>query len=103
MTGTYVWTRKTASAMSSCIAENRAGEPHRQGPDQFDIGRDRRRGGSSIISAATTETFIWPVDGGQHDAARRKLAELMTHAGLPTYLAPDIDYRIWRKLASTPR
>ena len=45
----------------------------------------------------TTETFIWPVDGGSH-APLGELAELMTHAGLPTYLAPDIDYRIWRKL-----
>ena len=45
----------------------------------------------------TTETFIWPVDGGSH-APLAELAELMTHAGLPTYLAPDIDYRIWRKL-----
>ncbi len=45
----------------------------------------------------TTETFIWPVDGGAH-ARLAEMAELMTHAGLPTYLAPDIDYRIWRKL-----
>lgn len=45
----------------------------------------------------STETFIWPVDGGSHPPLAA-LAELMTHAGLPTYLAPDIDYRIWRKL-----
>jgi 2-dehydropantoate 2-reductase len=45
----------------------------------------------------TTETFIWPVDGDSHGPLVQ-LTELMTHAGLPTFLAPDIDYRIWRKL-----
>lgn len=45
----------------------------------------------------TTETFIWPVDGGKH-APLEEMAQLMTKAGLPTYLASDIDYRIWRKL-----
>jgi 2-dehydropantoate 2-reductase len=28
----------------------------------------------------------------------REAASLLTRAGLPTYLADDIDYRIWRKL-----
>jgi 2-dehydropantoate 2-reductase len=44
-----------------------------------------------------TETFIWPVAGGEN-AAVREAASLLTRAGLPTYLADDIDYRIWRKL-----
>jgi 2-dehydropantoate 2-reductase len=44
-----------------------------------------------------TETFIYPVAGGENDVVR-EAASLLTRAGLPTYLAPDIDYRIWRKL-----
>jgi 2-dehydropantoate 2-reductase len=44
-----------------------------------------------------TETFIWPVAGGPNDVVR-EAASLLTKAGLPTYLADDIDYRIWRKL-----
>src|SRR5262249_6428218 len=44
-----------------------------------------------------TETFIWPVAGGEN-ARVREAAALLTRAGLPTYLAGDIDYRIWRKL-----
>ena len=45
----------------------------------------------------TTETFIWPMDGGNHPRLA-EMAELLTAAGLPATLAPDIDYRIWRKL-----
>jgi len=44
-----------------------------------------------------TETFIWPVDGGEHPLIH-EAASLLTRAGLPTHLASDIDYRIWRKL-----
>lgn len=44
-----------------------------------------------------TETFIYPVAGGEN-AAVQEAARLLTRAGLPTYLASDIDYRIWRKL-----
>ena len=44
-----------------------------------------------------TETFIWPVAGGEN-AVVSEAARLLTKAGLPTYLASDIDYRIWRKL-----
>lgn len=45
----------------------------------------------------TTETFIQPLDGGVHKRLE-ELAELLTASGLPSTLAPDIDYRIWRKL-----
>jgi 2-dehydropantoate 2-reductase len=44
-----------------------------------------------------TETFIWPVAGGEN-AVLAEAARVLTEAGLPTYLASDIDYRIWRKL-----
>lgn len=44
-----------------------------------------------------TETFIWPVADGEN-AVVDEAAALLTRAGLPTYLASDIDYRIWRKL-----
>lgn len=44
-----------------------------------------------------TETFIWPVAGGENDLVS-EAARLLTDAGLPTFLASDIDYRIWRKL-----
>jgi 2-dehydropantoate 2-reductase len=44
-----------------------------------------------------TETFIWPVAGGENPVVR-EAAAIFTRAGLPTYLASDIDYRIWRKL-----
>jgi 2-dehydropantoate 2-reductase len=44
-----------------------------------------------------TETFIWPVTGAKNGIVQ-EAASLLTRAGLPTYLADDIDYRIWRKL-----
>jgi 2-dehydropantoate 2-reductase len=44
-----------------------------------------------------TETFISPVAGGEN-AVIAEVARLLTEAGLPTFLASDIDYRIWRKL-----
>jgi 2-dehydropantoate 2-reductase len=44
-----------------------------------------------------TETFIWPVADGENSTVR-EAAALLTRAGLPTYLADDIDTRIWRKL-----
>ena len=44
-----------------------------------------------------TETFIWPVAGGENPVVR-EAASLLTRAGLPTYVADDIDFRIWRKL-----
>jgi 2-dehydropantoate 2-reductase len=44
-----------------------------------------------------TETFIWPVAGGEN-AVVKEAAAIFTRAGLPTYLADNIDYRIWRKL-----
>ncbi|MDH3467761.1 MAG: ketopantoate reductase family protein [Gammaproteobacteria bacterium] len=44
-----------------------------------------------------TETYYWPLDGERHEALE-SAAELLTNAGLPTYSAPDMDYRIWRKL-----
>jgi 2-dehydropantoate 2-reductase len=44
-----------------------------------------------------TETFIYPVAGGENDVVK-EAASLLTRAGLPTYIADDIDYRIWRKL-----
>lgn len=44
-----------------------------------------------------TETFIHPVAGGDN-AIVTEAAGILTRAGMPTYLAPDIDYRIWRKL-----
>jgi 2-dehydropantoate 2-reductase len=44
-----------------------------------------------------TETFIWPVAGGEN-AVVAEAARVLTRAGLPTYLADNIDYRIWRKL-----
>jgi 2-dehydropantoate 2-reductase len=44
-----------------------------------------------------TETFIWPVAGGEN-AVVKEAAAIFTRAGLPMYLADDIDYRIWRKL-----
>ncbi len=44
-----------------------------------------------------TETFIWPVAGGEN-AVVKEAAAIFTRAGLPNYLADNIDYRIWRKL-----
>jgi 2-dehydropantoate 2-reductase len=44
-----------------------------------------------------SETFLQPIDGARHPALD-EVATTFTRAGLPTHLAPDIDYRIWRKL-----
>lgn len=44
-----------------------------------------------------TETFMWPV-AGEVSEIMREAGAIFTVAGLPTYLANDIDYRIWRKL-----
>jgi 2-dehydropantoate 2-reductase len=44
-----------------------------------------------------TETFIYPVAGGENPVVK-EAAAILTRAGLPTYLADNIDYRIWRKL-----
>jgi len=44
-----------------------------------------------------SETFAWPVDGKDHPKLAAAM-QVLTRAGLPAYLAADIDYRIWRKL-----
>lgn len=44
-----------------------------------------------------TETYFWPLDDNQYEDLDRA-ANILTKAGLPTCRAPDIDYRIWRKL-----
>jgi len=44
-----------------------------------------------------SESFAWPVAGAVGPGLT-KAVEIFTAAGLPSYLAPDIDYRIWRKL-----
>lgn len=44
-----------------------------------------------------SETFLWPVAGAP-DERHRNVVETFTRAGLPAYLEPEIDYRIWRKL-----
>jgi len=44
-----------------------------------------------------TETYYWPLAGSEHPILAAA-AETLTCAGLPTIAAPDIDYRIWRKL-----
>lgn len=94
--GTYVWTPQNGIGNVELIAEI---------VPETRIAKGLTSS-TSVVTApgrivnnfrGTTETFIWPVDGGRH-APLAQLAELMTHAGLPTYLAPDIDYRIWRKL-----
>lgn len=94
--GTYVWTPQNGVGNVELIAEIVPESRIAKGLTSS----------TSVVTApgrivnnfrGTTETFIWPVDGGDH-APLAELAELMTHAGLPTTLAPDIDYRIWRKL-----
>jgi len=44
-----------------------------------------------------SETFLWPATG-EPDAVMERIVATFTEAGLPAYLDPDIDYRIWRKL-----
>ena len=44
-----------------------------------------------------SESFLWPA-GGEPNAAMERIVATFTAAGLPAYLDPDIDYRIWRKL-----
>ena len=44
-----------------------------------------------------TETYYWPLSGVDNQVLS-DAAEALSTAGLPTFLAPDIDYRIWRKL-----
>lgn len=47
--------------------------------------------------AGVSETFAWPLDNENHPTLEAA-TQILTKAGLPSYLAPDIDYRIWRKL-----
>lgn len=56
--------------------------------------------GPGVVSTnfkGETETYLWPIDGGKHPRLD-EAARILTEAGLPTTRAPDIDYRIWRKL-----
>jgi 2-dehydropantoate 2-reductase len=93
---TYVWTPQNGIGNVELIAEIVPGGRIAKGLTSS----------TSIVTApgrirtnfqGATETFIWPVDGGEHPRLA-EVAELLTAAGLPTTLAPDIDYRIWRKL-----
>ena len=94
--GTYVWTPQNGVGNVELIAEIVPESRIAKGLTSS----------TSVVTApgrivnnfrGTTETFIWPVDSGDH-APLAELADLMTRAGLPTYMASDIDYRIWRKL-----
>ena len=56
--------------------------------------------GPGVVSTnfrGETETYLWPIDGGKHPRLD-EAARILTAAGLPTNRAPDMDYRIWRKL-----
>jgi 2-dehydropantoate 2-reductase len=56
--------------------------------------------GPGVVSTnfkGETETYYWPLDGAHHETLEAA-AEILSKAGLPTQSAPDIDYRIWRKL-----
>jgi 2-dehydropantoate 2-reductase len=93
---TYVWTPQNGVGNVELIAEI---VPESRIAKGLTSSTSVVTAPGSIVNnfRGSTETFIWPVDGGSHPPLAA-LAELMTHAGLPTYLAPDIDYRIWRKL-----
>ncbi len=93
---TYVWTLQNGIGNVDVIAET--------------IARERIVKGLTSVTAIATgpgrvitnfrgesETFAWPLDNQQH-ALIAEATKLFTAAGLPAYLAPDIDYRIWRKL-----
>jgi len=54
-------------------------------------------GAVSTNFVGETETYLWPLDGGSHPRLD-EVARFLSEAGLPTGRAPDIDYRIWRKL-----
>ena len=93
---TYVWTLQNGIGNVELIRETVA-------EDRVVKGLTTATGiydGPGVISTnfkGETETFLWPLDGGAHPLLD-DVAAAFTGAGLPTYRAPDIDYRIWRKL-----
>lgn len=93
---TYVWTLQNGIGNIDIIAEN--------------CPRNRISKGLTSVTAiikapghvltnfqGESETFAWPLDGGHHPKLEQA-TKILSTAGLPAYLAPDIDYRIWRKL-----
>lgn len=93
---TYVWTLQNGIGNVEIIAETVAETRIAKGLTSI---TSILVGPGHIISnfKGESETFAWPVDGRQHPLLQ-EATRVLTRAGLPAYLAPDIDYRIWRKL-----
>lgn len=93
---TYVWTLQNGIGNVDLIAEVVAEKRIVKGLTTA-TGIIRAPGAVMTNFHGETETFLWPLDGGAHPRLD-DVAAAFTAAGLPTYRAPDIDYRIWRKL-----
>ena len=93
---TYIWTLQNGignvEKISKYVEENRivkgltSATAIIQGP-----------GHVSTNFKGNTETYYWPLSGVDNQLLS-DAAEALSTAGLPTFPAPDIDYRIWRKL-----
>ncbi len=93
---TYVWTLQNGVGNAEIIAETVSRNRIAKGLTSM-TGIIDGPGRVSTNFKGTSETFIWPVDSHKH-ARLDDVVRIFTKAGLPTFLAPDIDYRIWRKL-----
>lgn len=93
---TYVWTLQNGIGNVELIAEVVARDRIVKG---LTTATAILRGPGAVMTNfhGETETFLWPLDGGPHPGLDA-VAAAFTRAGLPAYRAPDIDYRIWRKL-----
>jgi len=93
---TYVWTLQNGIGNVDIIRETVA--PNRIAKGLTSITAIAVAPGHVTSNfAGTSETFAWPLDN-QTNPTLEAATQLLTKAGLPAFLAPDIDYRIWRKL-----
>lgn len=94
---TLVWTLQNGLGNVELIARQVPPERIAKGLTSMTAVSDGA-GAVSTNFKGTSETFMWPVAGEPGDG-HREAVEVFTAAGLPAFLDPDIDYRIWRKLS----
>ncbi len=93
---TYIWTLQNGIGNID-IMQNHAADDRLVKGLTSATGIIQGPGSVSTNFKGETETYYRALDGASHDLLD-EAARILTGAGLPTHEAPDIDYRIWRKL-----
>ncbi len=93
---TYIWTLQNGIGNID-IMQNHAADSRLVKGLTSATGIIQGLGSVSTNFKGETETYYRAFDGKSHDILD-EAARILTTAGLPTHDAPDIDYRIWRKL-----